>query len=139
MVPSLTIAKLGYVAELLALVVLGLSKIIACVFYGTLFSHAEHRAHRIALAGMIVWMVLAILLLAIRCSHDPWNDISAAQCGSLVRGPDQILRTFGIENSSSFSFRNGQLLQRSISLPSSFSSCIPEWQFTKSKYDEQRN
>ncbi|OGE58191.1 hypothetical protein PENARI_c001G12544 [Penicillium arizonense] len=76
--------KIGYAAEILAIVVLGLSKITTCIFYGTLFSQMQHRSNRIAFAGMIIWMVMAMLLLAIRCSHDPWYDISANQCGSLL-------------------------------------------------------
>jgi hypothetical protein len=95
-IPTLTTAKIGYAAELLAIVVLGLSKITTCVFYGTLFSQMQHRSSRIAFGGMIIWMVMAMLLLAIRCSHDPWYDISANQCGSLVSGSERTIRIFAL-------------------------------------------
>jgi hypothetical protein len=97
-VPTLTTAKIGYAAELLAIVVLGLSKVTACIFYGSLFSQMQHRSNRIAFAGMIIWMVMAMLLLAIRCSHGPWYDISATRCGSLVRKSEKKLRVFGVGN-----------------------------------------
>ncbi|KAJ5748746.1 uncharacterized protein N7511_010442 [Penicillium nucicola] len=83
-VSTLTHAKIGYAAEILAIIVLGISKIITCLFYGTLFSQIQHRSNRLALVGMVIWIVMAILLLAIRCHPDPWADISAAQCGSLL-------------------------------------------------------
>ncbi|KAJ5819521.1 hypothetical protein N7474_005112 [Penicillium riverlandense] len=76
--------KAGYAADILSILVLGFSKITTCVFYDTLFSHMQRRFIRMILGGMIIWTLLAIILLAIRCSHDPWYDISAAQCDSLL-------------------------------------------------------
>ncbi|KAJ6134890.1 hypothetical protein N7512_000050 [Penicillium capsulatum] len=72
-----------YAAELLSMVVLGLSKITICVFYDSLFSQMQRRVIRGLMGAMVVWMILSVLLLAIRCTDSPWQDISTARCGSL--------------------------------------------------------
>ncbi|KAJ5089555.1 hypothetical protein N7532_008239 [Penicillium argentinense] len=76
--------KAGYAADILSMIVLGCSKITTCLFYEGLFSNRQSRAIRIILAGTIIWTVLSVLLVAIRCSSDPWSDISAAQCSTLL-------------------------------------------------------
>ncbi|OQE40917.1 hypothetical protein PENCOP_c005G05651 [Penicillium coprophilum] len=75
--------KTGYAADLLSIIVLGCSKISTCLFYSTLFSQIHKMFIRINLAAMVAWTILSVILLAVRCSHDPWIDISDAQCSSL--------------------------------------------------------
>jgi hypothetical protein len=87
-VPSsliLTIQQTAYAADVLSVLVLGISKITSCLFYETLFSQMNLRLIRGILAIMITWTVLSVILLAVRCSDKPWYDISDAQCSSLVR------------------------------------------------------
>ncbi|KAJ5827166.1 hypothetical protein N7447_003929 [Penicillium robsamsonii] len=76
--------KTGYAAEILSIVVLGCSKISTCLFYSTLFSQIQKMFIRINLVGMVVWTILSVILLAVRCSRNPWVDISDAQCSSLL-------------------------------------------------------
>ncbi|KAJ5436514.1 hypothetical protein N7445_007399 [Penicillium cf. griseofulvum] len=76
--------KTGYAAEILSIFVLGGSKISTCLFYDTLFSQIQKLFIRANLVGMVAWTVLSVVLLAVRCSHNPWTDISAAQCSSLL-------------------------------------------------------
>ncbi|OQE05318.1 hypothetical protein PENVUL_c025G03448 [Penicillium vulpinum] len=76
--------KTGYAAEILSIIVLGCSKISTCLFYETLFSQIQKVFIRANLVGMVAWTVLSVILLAVRCSHNPWVDISAAQCSSLL-------------------------------------------------------
>jgi hypothetical protein len=75
--------KAAYAADILCIVVLGLSKITTSMFYEVLFSQVRRLLIQAVLGGVIVWTLVAIILLAVRCSHDPWNDISA-QCKGLV-------------------------------------------------------
>ncbi|KKK14037.1 hypothetical protein AOCH_006922 [Aspergillus ochraceoroseus] len=69
------VLKIGYTADIFAVVVVGFSKITTCLFYEALFSKMMLRFIRTILAGMIVWTVCAMLLVGIRCGHTPWNDI----------------------------------------------------------------
>lgn len=80
----ITILKAGYLAELLSILALGLSKISCCVFYETLFSQMRLPFIRGILVGIVAWTVLAIFLSAIRCNSARWYDISSAHCDSLV-------------------------------------------------------
>lgn len=81
----LTPSKAGYAAEILSIFVLGFSKVSTCLFYEGLFSQTQLRLSRSILFAVIIWMIMSVILLAVRCTHDPWTDISAARCGSLVR------------------------------------------------------
>ncbi|KAL4767548.1 hypothetical protein BDW60DRAFT_211813 [Aspergillus nidulans var. acristatus] len=74
--------KAGYAADLLFIVALGSSKISTCLFYEALFSQLPRRVIRTILAATIIWTVIALFLVAIRCRDGPWHDISA-RCGSL--------------------------------------------------------
>ncbi|RDW87059.1 uncharacterized protein DSM5745_03701 [Aspergillus mulundensis] len=74
--------KTGYAADILSIVALGLSKISTCLFYEALFSQLPRRVIRTILVAMITWTALSIFLVAIRCSSDPWYDISA-RCDGL--------------------------------------------------------
>lgn len=75
--------KTGYVADILSIVALGLSKIATCLFYEALFSQLQHRIIRTVLTAVVVWTLMSIFLVAIRCSSHPWRDITD-QCSSLV-------------------------------------------------------
>jgi hypothetical protein len=75
--------KAAYAADILAITVLGLSKLAICMFYEVLFWQVQSLLIRGALGGVVVWTLASIILLAVRCSRDPWNDISA-QCKGLV-------------------------------------------------------
>ncbi|KAL2865236.1 uncharacterized protein BJX67DRAFT_373319 [Aspergillus lucknowensis] len=74
--------KIGYAADIQSIVTLGLSKIVTCVFYEGLFYQMQRRFIRAILAITVIWTILSVLLLAIRCDRHPWTDISA-QCGGL--------------------------------------------------------
>ncbi|KAJ5792076.1 uncharacterized protein N7503_008054 [Penicillium pulvis] len=81
---TLTLPKLGYAADIFAVITLGLSKVTTCLFYEGLFSQMQRRFIRSILLSVTVWTVLAVLLLAIRCTSKPWNDIDTAQCSGLL-------------------------------------------------------
>ena len=81
---TFTLTKLGYAADLFAIITLGLSKVTTCLFYEGLFSQMQRRFIRAILLSIVIWIVLSVLLLAIRCTSKPWNDISSAQCSGLV-------------------------------------------------------
>lgn len=76
--------KLGYAADIFAVITLGLSKVTTCLFYEGLFSQMQRRFIRAILLSVIIWILVSVLLLAIRCSSKPWNDIDTAQCSGLV-------------------------------------------------------
>lgn len=80
----LTLPKLGYAADIFGVITLGLSKVTTCLFYEGLFSQVQRRFIRSILLSVIVWIVVSVLLLAIRCTSMPWNDIDTAQCSGLV-------------------------------------------------------
>ncbi|KAF3390613.1 hypothetical protein F1880_009397 [Penicillium rolfsii] len=73
----------AYAAEILSVLVLGFSKITSSLFYEALFSQMNLRLIRSILGVMMIWTILSVVLLAVRCSDKPWYDISAAQCSSL--------------------------------------------------------
>ncbi|KAJ5475681.1 hypothetical protein N7539_007968 [Penicillium diatomitis] len=75
--------KTAYVGDLLAILALGLSKVTSCIFYETLFSQLQLHLIRGVLVAMLLWTVLSIVLVGVRCSDQPWLDLSASQCGSL--------------------------------------------------------
>ncbi|KAL3481065.1 hypothetical protein BJX99DRAFT_243951 [Aspergillus californicus] len=74
--------KAGYTADILSIIVLGLSKIATCLFYEALFYQMQRRFIRVVLGATIIWTVVSILLVSIRCSSQPWHDFSD-ECGGL--------------------------------------------------------
>ncbi|KAJ5645643.1 hypothetical protein N7507_011654 [Penicillium longicatenatum] len=76
--------KLGYAADIFAVIALGFSKVTTCLFYEGLFSQMQRRFVRAILLGVIVWTFVSVLLLAIRCTSQPWYDIDSTQCGGLL-------------------------------------------------------
>ncbi|CAG7993870.1 unnamed protein product [Penicillium salamii] len=113
--------KAGYAAEIISILVLGLSKVSTCLFYEALFSQTQRYMARIILIAVIIWMIMSTLLLAVRCTPSPWADISEAQCSSLVRS------------------HVGRPLQRLTSSLRFSYSCTQQWQCTKSRYRCARN
>lgn len=75
--------KAGYAAEIISILVLGLSKVSTCLFYEALFSKTQRHFARAILVTVVIWMTMSIVLLAVRCTRNPWADISEAQCSSL--------------------------------------------------------
>ncbi|KAJ5609007.1 hypothetical protein N7528_009574 [Penicillium herquei] len=76
--------KAAYAADILSILVLGLSKITACVFYDKLFSPVVRRWYIGSILGaIIVWTILGVFLVSIRCSNQPWYDISKSECSGL--------------------------------------------------------
>lgn len=75
--------KIVYAADIFSIVVLGLSKMTACMFYEGLFSQIQRRISYVMLPVMVAWTILSIFLLGIRCSSNPWSDISDAECSGL--------------------------------------------------------
>ena len=76
--------KIVYAADLVSIVVLGLSKMTACMFYEGLFAQIQLRISYFMVPAMVAWTLLSALLLGIRCSSNPWSNISAAECSGLV-------------------------------------------------------
>lgn len=85
---------MGYASDILFIVTLGLSKITTTVFYMTLFKQKLHAVIRGLLVGGGIWVILSVILVAVRCSHRPWLDIDA-QCSGLVcqRYPNRAMLT----------------------------------------------
>lgn len=81
---ALTTGQTTYAADILGLLVLGLSKITSSLFYETLFSQLHLRLIRSTLISMVLWTILSVILVGVRCSDQPWFDIGASQCSSLV-------------------------------------------------------
>ncbi|KAJ0414757.1 hypothetical protein BJY00DRAFT_294542 [Aspergillus carlsbadensis] len=77
--------KTGYAADILSIATLALSKIVTCTFYETLFYQMQRRFIRSILVAAILWAIISICLLAIRCDNHPWTDITSEQCGGLFR------------------------------------------------------
>ncbi|KAJ6020726.1 hypothetical protein N7540_006230 [Penicillium herquei] len=76
--------KAAYTADILSILVLGLSKVTACVFYDKLFSPVVRRWYIGSILGaIIIWILLGIFLVSIRCSKRPWYDISKSECSGL--------------------------------------------------------
>jgi hypothetical protein len=74
----------AYESDLLFVIVLGLSKCCTVVLYQHLSSRVFHSMTYGMLGATVIWTLTSLLLLAIRCSHDPWEDIDH-RCGGLVR------------------------------------------------------
>ncbi|KAE8416059.1 hypothetical protein BDV36DRAFT_310472 [Aspergillus pseudocaelatus] len=77
--------KTVYVADLLYILVVGLSKICSMVFYRNLSIRRSMRANYAILSAYSVWTVLAITILGARCSESPWEDIDNHCAGLLLR------------------------------------------------------
>ncbi|KAJ5360016.1 hypothetical protein N7517_009207 [Penicillium concentricum] len=75
--------KIVYSADILSIIVLGLSKITACIFYNGLFSRIQRQVSYVVLLVMIAWTILSVFLLGIRCSSNPWSEISTTECSGL--------------------------------------------------------
>ncbi|KAF7591833.1 hypothetical protein BBP40_001030 [Aspergillus hancockii] len=67
--------KNAYGSDLLYVVVLGLSKGCTVLLYRHFSSRVFHWMTSGMLSATIIWTLVALLLLAIRCSHSPWEDI----------------------------------------------------------------
>ncbi|PYI09475.1 hypothetical protein BO78DRAFT_404995 [Aspergillus sclerotiicarbonarius CBS 121057] len=78
-----TMEKSAYASDLLYITILGLSKCCTSVFYEHLSTLTARWITRGLLVLSVVWTLISILLVAIRCSHDPWQDINHA-CESLL-------------------------------------------------------
>ncbi|KAJ5199669.1 hypothetical protein N7491_009533 [Penicillium cf. griseofulvum] len=75
--------KIVYAADIFSIIVLGLSKMTACMFYKGLFSQIQRQISYVVLLVMVAWTILSAFLLGIRCSSNPWFEISAAECSGL--------------------------------------------------------
>ncbi|PYH43460.1 uncharacterized protein BP01DRAFT_323083 [Aspergillus saccharolyticus JOP 1030-1] len=75
--------KAGYAADLLYALILGLSKVCTMLFYQNLSLPRTKWMIKCILAACALWILLAMLLLAIRCSSEPWRDINQ-QCSGLL-------------------------------------------------------
>ncbi|KAL4805350.1 hypothetical protein BDV18DRAFT_18323 [Aspergillus unguis] len=75
--------KVGYAADILSIVALGLSKISTCLFYEALFSQLQKTLIRVLLAVSVVWTILSIILVAVRCTSRPWLDFTTQLCNGL--------------------------------------------------------
>ncbi|PYI24151.1 hypothetical protein BO99DRAFT_418818 [Aspergillus violaceofuscus CBS 115571] len=75
--------KAGYAGDLLYILILGLSKICTMLFYQNLSLPRTKWMIKSILVACALWTLLAMLLLAIRCSSDPWVDIDH-ECPSLL-------------------------------------------------------
>ncbi|KAJ5512919.1 hypothetical protein N7463_002471 [Penicillium fimorum] len=75
--------KIVYAADILSIIVLGLSKVTACMFYNGLFSRIQRQVSYVVLLVMIAWTILSVFLLGIRCSSNPWSEIITAECNRL--------------------------------------------------------
>ncbi|OOF91938.1 hypothetical protein ASPCADRAFT_133990 [Aspergillus carbonarius ITEM 5010] len=78
-----TMEKTAYASDLLYITILGFSKCCTSVFYEHLSTLTSRWITRGLLGLSIVWTFISILLVAIRCSHHPWEDINHV-CGSLL-------------------------------------------------------
>ncbi|RAK96489.1 uncharacterized protein BO80DRAFT_224707 [Aspergillus ibericus CBS 121593] len=75
--------KSAYASDLLYIAILGLSKCCTSVFYEHLSTFTSRWLTRGLLVLSMAWTLISILLVAIRCSHDPWEDINHV-CGPLL-------------------------------------------------------
>lgn len=74
----------AYASDLLYLIVLGLSKCCTSLLYQHLTTHAARWIPRSLLGVSIIWTIVSIILIGIRCSRtQPWTDIND-KCRSLV-------------------------------------------------------
>ncbi|RAH67871.1 uncharacterized protein BO66DRAFT_141354 [Aspergillus aculeatinus CBS 121060] len=96
---SSSMLKAGYAADLLYVLILGLSKICTMLFYQNLSLPRTKWMIKSILVACTLWTLLAMLLLAIRCSSNPWVDIDHECPGLLPRwraisALDMILEAF---------------------------------------------
>ncbi|KAJ5623662.1 hypothetical protein N7490_012267 [Penicillium lividum] len=75
--------KIVYAADIFSIIVLGLSKMTTCMFYEGLFSQIQRRLSHVILLVMVAWTIISTLLLGIRCSSNPWSEISITECSGL--------------------------------------------------------
>ncbi|PWY81735.1 hypothetical protein BO94DRAFT_520536 [Aspergillus sclerotioniger CBS 115572] len=78
-----TMEKTAYASDLLYITILGFSKCCTSLFYEHLSTFTSRWTTRSLLVLSVVWTFISILLVAIRCSHNPWEDINHV-CGSLL-------------------------------------------------------
>ncbi|GKZ32877.1 hypothetical protein AbraIFM66950_002563 [Aspergillus brasiliensis] len=74
--------KAGYAADLFYVLIIGLSKIGTMLFYQNLSLQRTRWTVHVIICSCGLWAMVAIILLAIRCSRHPWTDIDEA-CGGL--------------------------------------------------------
>ncbi|PYH78868.1 hypothetical protein BO82DRAFT_316641, partial [Aspergillus uvarum CBS 121591] len=75
--------KSAYASDLLYIIVLGLSKCCTSLLYQHLTTHAARWIPRSLLGLSIIWTIVSVILVAIRCSRtQPWIDIND-KCSSL--------------------------------------------------------
>ncbi|RAH73873.1 uncharacterized protein BO66DRAFT_468296 [Aspergillus aculeatinus CBS 121060] len=75
--------KSAYASDLLYLIVLGLSKCCTSLLYQHLTTHAARWIPRSLLGVSIIWTIVSVILIGIRCSRtQPWTDIND-KCRSL--------------------------------------------------------
>ncbi|PWY69799.1 hypothetical protein BO70DRAFT_390059 [Aspergillus heteromorphus CBS 117.55] len=78
--------KAGYVADLLYVLGLGLSKACTMIFYQNLSLQRTRWMINLVLSACAVWAIVAMMLLAIRCSTSrPWSDINRDCSGLFPR------------------------------------------------------
>ncbi|GLA68990.1 hypothetical protein AtubIFM55763_008171 [Aspergillus tubingensis] len=77
--------KAGYAADLFYVLIIGLSKIGTMLFYQNLSLQRTKWMVNVIISSCGLWAMLAILLLAIRCSKRPWTDIDDACAGLYPR------------------------------------------------------
>ncbi|OOF93883.1 hypothetical protein ASPCADRAFT_7374 [Aspergillus carbonarius ITEM 5010] len=77
--------KVGYATDLFYVLVLGLSKVGTMLFYQNLSLERTKWMINVVLSACAVWTIVAILLLAIRCSDHPWSDIDKECSGFFPR------------------------------------------------------
>jgi hypothetical protein len=118
---------MAYASDILFVVTLGLSKITTAVFYMTLFKQKLRVVIRGLLVGGCIWVIVSVILLAVRCGHQPWLDIDA-QCGGLVWS--MLSKATHADGHSS---KGGRQSPRSILLSRSFSSSTPPERYTASR------
>ncbi|PYH43872.1 uncharacterized protein BP01DRAFT_392971 [Aspergillus saccharolyticus JOP 1030-1] len=69
--------KSVYASDLLYILILGLSKCCTSLLYQHLSTHATRWIPRSILGASIVWTIVAVILVAVRCSRThPWTDIN---------------------------------------------------------------
>ncbi|PYI28709.1 hypothetical protein BP00DRAFT_459200 [Aspergillus indologenus CBS 114.80] len=75
--------KSAYASDLLYIVVLGLSKCCTSLLYQHLTTHAARWIPRSLLGLSIIWTIVSVILVGVRCSRtQPWTDIND-KCSSL--------------------------------------------------------
>lgn len=86
----------AYAADVLYIVVLGLSKGSTILFYQRVFPKPYRRMVYALVSATATWTIVSVLLLAVRCNHRyPWLDITSP-CAALVRGFPEASRPYPI-------------------------------------------